>query len=242
MIVKINGVAMECEADHVRDFGVVQELLRQRAVELGILDEACLDADVIAKASETLLGEEIVVPAPREEECRRYYEAHPAAFLSGDLVCARHILFQTTRATPVNELRARAESALNELLADPSRFGAMARELSNCPSGRTGGDLGQLGRGDTAPEFDKALFGKALFGAGPEGLLRDLIKTWFGFHILSIDQRIWGEKLPFDEVREQIAERLREMSEQAALRHYIEALTASAKIEWPESESIVSAD
>ena len=33
---------------------------------------------------------------PGEEECRRYYEAQPDEWSSGELALARHILFQVT--------------------------------------------------------------------------------------------------------------------------------------------------
>lgn len=51
----------------------------------------------------------------------------------------------------------RAEQALNELSREPERFAAMAQELSNCPSGKHAGNLGQIGRGDSVPEFERAL-------------------------------------------------------------------------------------
>ena len=67
----------------------------------------------IEQAIEELLAREVVTPAPTADECRRYYEAHLREFESGDLVHARHILFQVTPAIPIPEIRARAEQALN---------------------------------------------------------------------------------------------------------------------------------
>jgi peptidyl-prolyl cis-trans isomerase C len=122
-------------------------------------------------------------------------------------------------------MRARAEQALNELLREPERFAAMARELSNCPSGQHGGSLGQIGRGDTVPEFEKALF-----GLRPPGLLTELVKTRYGFHIIAIDQRIPGSKLPSDLVRDNIGERLRAAVEQKALQQYVSMLAGQAEV------------
>jgi peptidyl-prolyl cis-trans isomerase C len=85
------------------------------------------------------------VPSPSEAECRRYYETHPKEFQSGDIVYVRHILFQVTPSVPVPQLRGRAEQTLHELVRGPDRFDALARELSNCPSGQQGGNLGQIG-------------------------------------------------------------------------------------------------
>jgi peptidyl-prolyl cis-trans isomerase C len=165
------------------------------------------------------------VPSPAEAECRRYYDTHQKEFQSGDIIYVRHILFQVTSAVPVPELRARAEQTLNELLREPGRFDALARELSNCPSGQQGGNLGQISRGDMVPEFEQAVF-----KLGPTGILRELVKTRYGFHIVAVDQRIPGRMLPFETVREQIAERLRASVEERALRQYVSILAGQAEI------------
>jgi peptidyl-prolyl cis-trans isomerase C len=225
MSVSVNGVEVTIGPDGTGELGAARELLRQRAVAVGILDAASADEAAIEQAIEALLAREVVTPTPTEEECRRYYEAHPLAFDSGELVHARHILFQVTPSVRIPEIRARAEQTLNELLREPERFAAVAAEMSNCPSGRQGGNLGQIGRGDTVPEFEKALF-----RLGPTGLLRELVKTRHGFHIVAIDQRIPGQRLPFDVVRDEIADRLRAMVEEKALRQYISVLAGQADI------------
>jgi peptidyl-prolyl cis-trans isomerase C len=226
MSVTVNGVAVAVADDTTPAFAATRELLRQQAVALEFLGRDETDQKAIDGAIENLLAREVVTPDPTEAECRRYYEQHPNEFDNGDLVHARHILFQVTPRVNVLEIRARAESTLNTLLRDPERFAALAAELSNCPSGSQGGNLGQIGRGDTVPEFEKALF-----RLGPVGLLRDLVKTRYGFHIVTIDQRIPGTKLPFELVQEQIAERLRVAVEQKALRQYVSILVGKADIQ-----------
>jgi peptidyl-prolyl cis-trans isomerase C len=225
MTVTVNGIEIAVGSDEPAELAAARELLRQRAVEAGFLDGETADDDEIGQRIEALLAREVVTPSPDEEECRRYYESHQREFQSGDLVHVRHILFQVTPHVNVPQIRARAEQALNELLAEPARFDALARELSNCPSGQQGGNLGQIGRGDTVPEFEKAAF---KFGAS--GILRDIVKTRHGFHIVAVDQSIPGKPLPFEIVREQIAERLRTHVEEKAMRQYVSVLAARAEI------------
>jgi peptidyl-prolyl cis-trans isomerase C len=225
MTVTVNGIEIAVGSDEPAELAAARELLRQRAVEAGFLDDEAADDDEIGQRIEALLAREVVTPSPDEEECRRYYESHQREFQSGDLVHVRHILFQVTPHVNVPQIRARAEQALNELLAEPARFDALARELSNCPSGQQGGNLGQIGRGDTVPEFEKAAF---KFGAS--GILRDIVKTRHGFHIVAVDQSIPGKPLPFEFVREQIAERLRTQVEEKAMRQYVSVLAARAEI------------
>jgi peptidyl-prolyl cis-trans isomerase C len=97
--------------------------------------------------------------------------------------------------------------------------------VSNCPSGQHGGNLGQIGRGDTVPEFEAALF-----RLGPTGLLAELVKTRYGFHIVSVDHRLPGRKLPFDAVRATIERRLRSAVEERALRQYVSILAGQAEV------------
>lgn len=225
MNISVNGVAVEIGRWRSAKVAAVRELLRQRAVECQMIAAGAVDDDEVGRAIERLLVEEVQVPTPTEAECRRCYESHKAEFLSGELVHARHILFQVTPGVQVAELRARAEQALAKLLGAPECFGAVARELSNCPSGQQGGNLGQIGRGDTVPEFEQALF-----RLGPVGILREVIKTRFGFHIVAVDQRIPGSTLPFAAVQEQIAERLKATVEERALQQYVSILAGQAEI------------
>jgi peptidyl-prolyl cis-trans isomerase C len=226
MSVSVNGIEVGAGPGTTSELSAARELMRQRAVAVGIHDAASADERTIEHAIEELLAREVVTPTPTDEECRRYYSAHPREFESGDFVHARHILFQVTPSVSIPQIRARAEQALNELLRAPERFGAMAAELSNCPSAQHEGNLGQIGRGDTVPEFEKALF-----QLRSTGLLRELVKTRHGFHIVAIDRRIQGTRLPFDMVRDAIAERLRAMVEEKALKQYVSVLAGQADIQ-----------
>jgi peptidyl-prolyl cis-trans isomerase C len=224
--VRINGAAVDTSAAASPELAAVRELLRQRAVAVGLLAAETADEASIGAAIEQLLEREVKVPAPTQEECRRYYDAHPDEFRRGDLVFARHILFQVAPGVPVNDLRALAERTLAELHADPDRFFERAQELSNCPSGPFGGNLGQIGRGDTVPEFEAALF-----AAGATGILPHLVKTRYGFHIVAIDRRVESDVLPFAAVQAQIAEQLGAAVEQRAMMQYVAILAGEAEID-----------
>ena len=225
MTISVNGIAVDLDRWPSAELAAVRELLRQRAIARGFLSADLDDNHEIEEAIERLLAEEVQVPTLTEAECRRYYEAHRKEFTSGDLVHARHILFQVTPGVDIAQLRAHAEKTLAELLGEPERFGAVACELSNCPSGQQGGNLGQISRGDMVPEFEKALF-----RLGPTGVLREVVRTRHGFHIVAVDQRIPGKTLPFEAVREQIDERLKASVEERALRQYVSILAGQVEI------------
>ena len=153
-----------------------------------LLDEAArqgLDPASEDDAIGALLARHAPAPEADEAACRRYYQANPQRFIVGELIEADHILFQVTPGVNLDMLRAHASAVLADLLADPSTFAEVARRQSNCPSAAVGGNLGQLGRGDTVPEFEKAVFA---LPAG--GLLPQVLETRHGLHIVRVTRRI----------------------------------------------------
>lgn len=169
---------------------------------------------------ERLLELEVPEAEPTEDECRRYYEQNRGRFGAGELVEASHILFAMTPRVPPEKLRAQAAAIHGKAWREPEGFAALAREYSNCPSGAQGGSLGQLGRGDTVPEFERALFEGELAGVLPE-----LVTTRFGFHVLLVSRRIPGRVLPYEEARGQVAALLRRRGMERALGEYVRGLS-----------------
>lgn len=202
---------------------VVRELLRQRAVELALIDAGTpLDDDAL----DALLARELRVPEPATDDCRRFYEQHPARFIRNEIVYASHILFAVTDRVPLALLRHEAEETLNAMLREPETFEARARELSNCPSAGVGGSLGQLMRGDTVPEFETALF-----DSPDVGLLPRLVRTRFGFHVVRIERRVAGEPVAFESVAGDIARFLAERVRHKAIQQYVSILASGASLE-----------
>ncbi|CAB3915987.1 MULTISPECIES: peptidylprolyl isomerase [Achromobacter] len=198
---------------------VLRRVLRDEAARQG-LDLASEDDAIGA-----LLARQAPAPEADEAACRRYYQANPQRFIVGELIEADHILFQVTPGVNLDLLRAHASAVLADLLADPSGFAEVARRQSNCPSATVGGNLGQLGRGDTVPEFEKAVFS---LPAG--GLLPQVLETRHGLHIVRVTRRIEGRLLPFEQVRESIASALAAASRDTAWRQYARLLVERADV------------
>jgi peptidyl-prolyl cis-trans isomerase C len=70
-----------------------------------------------------------------------------------------------------------AQSAM-ERLQRGEKFANIAREISLCPSGKRGGDLGKFGRGRMVKEFEEAAF------ALQKGQMSPVVKTKFGYHLI----------------------------------------------------------
>ena len=234
MNVTVNDIEVDTTAWPTPQLAAVHELLRQRALELGFMVAGAGENDT-ERAIERTLAEDVPIPEPSEDECRRWYEVNVKRFRSGDLVCARHILFQVTPGAPLASIRSFAEAMLEEIRQNPALFEARARKHSNCPSGATGGQLGQLQRDQTVPEFDQAIFGTTT-----QGILPKLVKTRYGFHIVAVDERVEGVQLPYDIVRDKVIEQLRQRSEEHALSQYVRLLAGDAEVEGVELDAATS--
>ena len=191
----------------------IRNRLLERARALG------LEGDSEERLIDELLDREVQPPLPTQDDCRRHYDAHRSLFRSGDLVEADHILFAVTEHTPLAALRERAQWVLEQVLAEPACFAALAAEYSNCPSAQVGGNLGQLTRSEVVPEFWQAV---AQFPG--TGILPKLVESRYGLHVLRVTRRIEGRELPFESVQPQIAARLVERGLQRALRDYAHSL------------------
>lgn len=86
---------------------------------------------------------------------------------------ARHILVDTKEQC----------EELKTQINDGADFAAIAKEHSNCPSGQSGGDLGQFSPGQMVPEFDTVVFNEEL------NTVHGPVQTQFGFHLLEITSR-----------------------------------------------------
>jgi peptidyl-prolyl cis-trans isomerase C len=228
---QINDVQVDASDWPSPELAAALELLRQRAVELDLL-AGDAGEEATKSAIEQTLQTEVDVPEPTTEECRHWYDTHRKEYRSGELIHARHILFQITPGTRIQAVRQVAEAMLLELRAHPEKFEERARTRSNCPSGAQGGQLGQITRGSMIAEFEKVIFGDDRLGVLPE-----LVHTRHGFHIVSVDERIPGEQLPFEAVADKVAMQLRGASEKRAMRQYISMLAGRAEVEGADLEA-----
>ena len=106
---------------------------------------------------------------------------------------------------------------------------ALAERESDCGSRASGGALGQLGPGDTVPEFE------AVLRTLPEGQTTpDPVLTRHGFHIIRMDAVALGQVLPFDAVRDKIALALEKAGWAIAAKAFVEELIAAADIQGAE--------
>ncbi len=81
--------------------------------------------------------------------------------------CA-HILVKTEKEANV----------VLERLKKGEKFANIAKEVSLCPSGKHGGDLGTFGRGKMVKEFEKPAF------TLQKGQISPIVKTKYRYHVI----------------------------------------------------------
>lgn len=74
---------------------------------------------------------------------------------------------------------------LKQQIADGADFAELAKQHSSCPSGQSGGSLGQFQQGQMVPEFDAVIFSNL-----PLGEVSEPVKTQFGYHLIEVQQRV----------------------------------------------------
>jgi len=169
-----------------------------------------------------LLDHAITPQTVDDTALRAIYDANPERFRAPALWEAAHILFPRTDGTAAKDT---AVALLETLRTNPERFGALAAEHSACSSRSSGGFLGQIGPGDTVPEFEAVL--RAL---SPGQIAPEPVQTRFGWHLIRLDAAAEGAVLPF----ETVAPRLRAAAEKAAwvkaAKAYAEEVLARADV------------
>lgn len=239
-IARINGVPLNREDERIGVEDLRQraftEILRQAAQRDGLLDaddpppEGGIVSEAASDAIDTWLEAELALPDPSDEACRRHHAAHAARYRTGERVQVRHILFAVTPGMDVVKLRNRAEACLLEVRCHDGSatdgFGRAARELSNCPSGEQGGELGWLKPEDCAPEFAREVFGHVEVGVLPR-----LVHSRFGLHVVEVLAREGGVPQAYEAVQGAVTMALRQQAWVTALRQCLQLLAGQAEVE-----------
>ena len=88
-------------------------------------------------------------------------------------VKASHILVKTEEEA----------ANIKEEIKNGKSFAQAAKEVSLCPSGQNGGDLGYFSRGQMVKEFEDAAFNMNT------GEISNPVKTQFGYHLIYLTDK-----------------------------------------------------
>ena len=207
----------------------IRTMLITEAERQGITGEDRQTAETQEEAQiRMLLDQELDNPEPDDAACRQYFDSNRERFRSPSRYHVSHIF----RPAPADNAEARVAARercrriIRVCQADSSRFTRLAFKHSKCPSAEAGGDMGVVGPGDTAHDFEKAL------DRLPEGeISTHPLETRYGFHVVWLHERQRGELLPYEAVKEKIATYLKESVWRRSVSQYLQILAGRSRIE-----------
>lgn len=125
-----------------------------------------------------------------DREVEDYYNANSERFMGEEAVSASHILVATEEE---------AREIYGRIAKGESTFEEEALAHSTCPSKANGGNLGEFGRGQMVPEFDKAVFEMEV-----GEITSEPVKTQFGYHLIKLNEKKEAAVTPLEEIREEL--------------------------------------
>lgn len=212
--------AMEVEipAERIDD---AYEQVRERA---GDTPAEQVKADIeLQMRIERLMSEGVEkVDDPTDEQLRAVYEERSEEFMSPELIHAYHIVKHVDGHTDKKTAYEAIVAAQMEL-ADGGNFEEIANRQSDCPG--QGGDLGWFPRGQMVQEFEDIVFQMQ------PGDVSEIFLTQFGYHIAKVVDRREPGPAPFEQVRDHIADELRQRLQGEAIDAFVDKLRESATVE-----------
>ena len=175
-----------------------------------------------------LLDQVVEVATPSDAQIEAEWQKDPTRFRTPPLWEVSHILVACDPRDEAARAKAleRVQAISKIVVGDPKGFSSIAARESECGSKASGGALGQIGPGDTVPEFEAVLRSLA------EGEITSApVLTRHGFHIIRLDALAPGQVLPFDAVRGKIAEAMEKAAWAKHARQFVDQLVKAAKIE-----------
>ena len=163
----------------------------------------------------------------KDEETKAYYDGNSQLFQQPEQVKASHILIKVEpTADEAAKIEARKKiTEVQQKLKNGGDFAALAKEYSQGPSSAKGGDLGYFRRGQMVGPFEDAAFSMKT------NEVSDLVETRFGYHIIKVYAKKPEQTLAYADVKDKIAQRLKQEKIEKDATLYVENLKKGAKVE-----------
>jgi parvulin-like peptidyl-prolyl isomerase len=162
-----------------------------------------------------MLADETAHVVLGEEEVTAHCRAHLSEFDQKEAVVLRQIVVPTS-----NEAR----DIRRRLLREPRSFETLARSQSRGPEASTGGLMGVFTRGELPAELEKAAFALEV------GATSAIVETTLGHHVLRVEERRPARPATLEECRERAAPALKREKADLAVREFVRAVMARARV------------
>ncbi len=162
-----------------------------------------------------------------DAEAKTFFDANPDKFKVQERVRASHILFKLeSDADDKKKSEERKKLlALKKRIEKGEDFATLAKENSQCPSSKQGGDLNYFTKGRMAKPFEDAAFSLKT------GQVSDVVETQFGYHLIKVVDHKDAGVMDFEDVKDKLIEELRKQAMQKKIMAQVTSLREAAKIE-----------
>lgn len=170
--------------------------------------EASLKKNLERQLSIQKYIDETIVPKADvpEETVKEAYDQNPQNFTREEEIRASHILISSSESDPKEkkeEALKKAREVAKLAKAKGADFAELAKTYSEGPSGPSGGDLGFFSRGRMVKPFEDAAFAMKV------NEVSDPVLTQFGYHIIKVTGHHDSTTIPYEEVKEKLAQDLK---------------------------------
>lgn len=167
--------------------------------------------------------------AVSDDDVESHYESNREQFGEPEQVKASHILIEAREGASDEEL-ADAEERAKELAGKAKNskedFAELAREHSEGPSAKNGGDLGYFSRDRMVPAFSDAAF------SAEPGSIVGPVRTRFGFHVIKVHDKKEAQSKSLEDVRASIKRSLQQKRLRGALEKHLATLRDRHSIDY----------
>lgn len=214
------------------------EGLKKQFPEKGAFEKALKSVDLTEDELRDQIKQQLAVRelidkkiAPKikigDKEVKAFYDTHPDIFKRPEEVRASHILIKVDSQAPKKDVAVAKKKieAAQKRLKNGEDFAKVAKDVSEGPSAKRGGDLGYFRRGQMVKPFEDAAF------AMKTGQVSDIVRTRFGFHIIKVTDKKPESMVTFAKVSDKIKAYLKQKKVRENVQAMIKNLKQYAKIE-----------
>ena len=210
----INSKAVACAADEY-DFSNFPEYQKE-------LDEVTKQLKTRYFYDQEVIDKIIIA----EKEIKDFYDKNEKLYLTPKRIRTKHILIEVKKGAHPAEVSNALEKTkkIRRRVLEGEDFSKVAIDVSDCPSGPKGGDLGFFQSGQMVPGFEEVAFKL------DKNEISEIVKTEFGYHIIKLTDKIPQRRQSFEEVKSTIKNTLEKQKEQNLYNNLLNSLTNKYKV------------
>lgn len=161
-----------------------------------------------------------------DEMAKEYYQSHIEDFTRPEQVFVSHILIAAPGSAPEEQQQKALEKItdIQSQLQSGTSFKELADKYSDDPKKMEGGQIGYVVHGQYDAEFENAAFSLAL------NEYSNIIKTKYGYHILTVSDKKDEYVFPFEEIAEKLKSYLKQKEVQKKIDNFITSQRATTNI------------